>query len=252
MRAVITTILILIAESAFSQGIVTRNSRGYFSLSATGLIRTTTKISNFSDQDLLKETFMPGAGLTFNYTRIRRNGLTLSSGLGFQIVPISYKFTVSPENYNLSAEFDQPFVQRNSEFGVGFFHIPVNVGYTFKKRRAIEPSLLVGIDVFNLNSFSISNGFNAGDEDDNLTPIFRMVVRSPHSGAPKAWITYNFVGKVTRSVGTKNQLSAGIIAKISSKTIYEGLYEFYFENGTQSGSYTDKGSVVGMQIGYAF
>jgi len=248
---IITIILIFAAEMTFCQGIIKRNPRGYFSLSATGFIKTSTQISSSENSDL-KENFSPGADLTLSYSRITRKGLTITSGLGATMLPISYMFTIQPADYNLAPEFDQPLVNKTFEVGNIFFHVPLTLGYTLKKRKLIEPSLQIGVDVFKLNAFSISNKYTAVEESGTQAPIFELKVRSPNSGHSKLWLAYKFIGKVTRVIDERSTFSAGIVANVSTITIYQGRYNFYRQDGTRSGPYTDKGSYVGLQIGYAF
>jgi len=248
---VLAIFLILMAEMTFGQSIFDRNSRGYFSLSATGLIKTSTQITSSENNDL-KENLFPGADLTLTYSWITRKGLTINSGLGATMLPISYMFTIQPADYNLAPEFDQPLVNKTFEVGNIFFHVPLTLGYTFTKRKLMVPSLQIGVDVFKLNPFSISNKYTAVEESGTRSPIFELKVRSPNGGQSKPWLAYKFIGKVTRVVDNRSTFTAGVVANVSAKTIYEGLYNFYRQDGTRSGTYTDKGSYVGLQIGYAF
>ena len=173
------------------------------------------------------------------------------TGLNFQIVPVGYFFDIPYQEFDVPSSFGN-FTENTVDYSIGQFYIPLQLGYTMTENQNWEPAVSFGVNVNYLTSYYVRHRYSATDNSGNDRPTFQLVVTSPNNGAGRLWLTYNATAKLARNLRSGNQVYAGLSANISNLIVHNGSYEFYLKSGTETGSYTDKGSYIGLQIGYSF
>lgn len=222
----------------------------YTSIIVETFARTSTNITG-SGRPRLEETQYPGVSLGVEYSRVSFNGFTISTGLRYRMLPISFKYTASPSDFNGSPLWQLDMTDSPASYGSGHLYIPLQLGHTFVRSRGRWlPGLFAGINFNHLYSSEYTYSAIKG-ESGNYTSIFDIWVLSPEEASP-IWLSYTINAKLAKTLKRGDQFSLGLIANFSRKNVYNGYYTFYVKDAVSEGTYTDKGSYVGLQIGYSF
>ena len=252
MRGLALMIMIFcISVQVYPQTDSIKKKTEYFSISGEGYFPTTTEIASDGNRNPLEYYRMPGFSLGVDYRRVSRSGFTILTGLHYRKLPISFQYTVSPSYYDGPPEWKTDHFERYANLSFGHLYVPFQLGYTFQSAsKGWTPSFMAGLNFNNLLSYSSEYYSILGDPGERID-LFQIEVTSPNN-ANRVWTTYIANATVSRTLKRGNQFYIGLVANISTTTVYNGRYAFFFKDGTQTGSYTDKGSYVGVHFGYSF
>lgn len=164
---------------------------------------------------------------------------------------MSYFFDIPYQEFDVPSSFGN-FTEKTVDYSIGQFYIPLQLGYTIMENQNWEPTVGLGVNVNYLPSFYVRHRYSAMDNSGNDRPTLRLVVTSPNNGPARLWLTYKATAKLARNLRSGNQVYAGLSANISNLIVHNGSYEFYLQSGTETGSCIDKGSYIGLQLGYSF
>lgn len=252
MRGLALMIMIFcISVRVYPQTDSIKKKTEYFSISGEGYFPTTTKIASDGNRNPLEYYRMPGFSLGADYRRVSRSGFTILTGLHYRKLPISFQYTVSPCYYDGPPEWKTDHFERYANLSFGHVYVPFQLGYTFQSAsKGWTPSFMAGLNFNHLLSYSSEYYSILGDPGERID-LFQIEVTSPNN-ANRVWTTYIANATVSRTLKRGNQFYIGLVANISTTTVYNGRYAFFFKDGTQTGSYTDKGSYIGVHFGYSF
>ncbi len=251
MRGVVLLLMIFcISGRVYPQTDSIKKKTEYFSIAGEGYFPTTTRITSDGNRSPLKYYRMPGFSLGGDYRRVSGKGFTIVTGLHYRKLPISFQYTVRPSEYDGPPEWKTDIYSRFANLSFGHLYVPLQLGYTVQSasKRWI-PSFMAGLNFNHLLSYLSQHGTSIGDNGE-VFHLFEIEVTSPDNDN-RIWTTYIANATVTRTLRGGNQFYIGLVANISSTTVYNGQYAFFFKDGTQTGSYTDKGSYVGLHFGYS-
>jgi len=252
MRGVVLLFMIFcISGRVYPQTDSIKKKTEYFSIAGEGYFPTTTRITSDGNRSPLKYYRMPGFSLGGDYRRVSRKGFTIVTGLHYRKLPISFQYTVRPSEYDGPPEWKTDHFERYANLSFGHLYVPLQLGYTVQSAsKGWTPSFTAGLNFNHLLSYSSEYYSTLGDPGERIQ-LFEIEVTSPDNDN-RIWTTYIANATVTRTVRGGNQFYIGLVANISTTTVYNGRYAFFFKDGTQTGSYTDKGSYVGLHFGYSF
>jgi len=234
----------------YSQTDSIKKKTEYFSIAGEGYFPTTTKIASDGNRNPLEYYRMPGFSLGGDYRRVSRSGFTIVTGLHYRKLPISFQYTVSPTDYDGPTEWKTDYFERFANLSFGHMYVPFQLGYTVQSasKRWI-PSFTAGLNFNHLLSYSSESYTILGGPGERID-LFEFEVTSPDTHS-SIWTTYIANATVSRTLKRGNQFYIGLVANISTTTVYNGRYAFFFKDRNQTGSYTDKGSYVGVHFGYS-
>ncbi|MFA6944581.1 MAG: hypothetical protein WC220_01655 [Pedobacter sp.] len=253
MRGVVVLLILIfcISGRVYPQSDSIKKKTEYFSIAGEGYFPTTTKIASDGNRNPLEYYRMPGFSLGGDYRRVSRGGFTIVTGLHYRKLPISFQYTVRPTDYDGPPEWKTDHFDRFANLSFGHVYVPLQFGYTVQSasKRWI-PSFMAGLNFNHLLSYISEYDSTLGDPGERIH-LFEFELTSPDNDN-RVWTTYIANATVTRTLRGGNQFYIGLVANISTTTVYNGRYAFFFKDGIQTGSYTDKGSYVGLHFGYSF
>jgi len=240
-----------ISGQVYSQTDSVKKKTEYFSIAGEGFLPTTTNIVSDGNMNPFQYYRMPGFSLGGDYRRVSRSGFTIVGGLHYRKLPISFQYTARPADYDGPPAWQTELFERFSNLSFGHVYIPVQFGYSVQSlNNKWTPSFLAGVNFNHLQSYGLQYDTTIGDNGEKFQ-VFDFELVSPDNDN-RIWSTFTANANVSRTLRRGNQFYLGLVANISTTTVYNGRYAFFFKDGTQTGSYTDKGSFVGIQFGYSF
>jgi hypothetical protein len=215
-------------------------SREYLSVDLQPLLRTGTTITKTSAEDVFNKWNVPGFAFGVDYNRVSNSGFTITSGIHFRIIPVSWA-------YNQGEKY---FGKRVASFTYGHFYFPVQIGYTLmSSNRKWHPSFMAGVNAARMPGMWFSSSYSSTDNNNVTHSIQEIILDYPER---LLWIAGNVTVRASRTLRRGNQMYFGITANLSDATFSQGTYEADHPAGRQSGIYTDNGSYLALQFGFSF